>query len=194
MPSLPSAHAMAENARAEFGALAEAFLDAYPCSDDAQARAASSAMVGERNFVWQNWTWARLHSAARRAPAYYYEFCRKPPIPAGAKYLENPPERFGAFHGAEIPYLFGNLDVRAWPWQASDRRLSEMMSAYWLNFARTGDPNGAGLAQWPAFDTASPRGLRFDEAVQVLVPPPRARLELWDHYFLGRKLAQRESA
>lgn len=56
--------------------------------------------------------------------------------------------KLGAHHSAEIIYVFNNLDIRAtrdWPYTAWDRKLADTMSSYWVNFARTGDPNGAGL-------------------------------------------------
>ena len=185
MPAAASAPAMRDSVQREFGALASSFLEAYPCASDAQARASSRAMVGDRNFVWQNRTWARLHAQTARSAAYHYEFARKPPIPPSANYLESAASDFGAFHGAEIPYVFRNLQVRDWPWHASDRALCDLMSAYWLNFARSGNPNGPGLPDWPAFDSTAPRSLRFDERSQAIESPTPPRLQLWDGYFLN---------
>lgn len=57
----------------------------------------------------------------------------------------------GAYHGAEIPYAFGTSD--AWlPHAAKDDELTDVMMRYWVNFAVRGDPNGVGLARWPAWD------------------------------------------
>jgi para-nitrobenzyl esterase len=60
----------------------------------------------------------------------------------------------GAYHGAEIPYAFATADA----WLAAspiDRRLTRQVSSYWLNFARTGNPNGTGLPRWPRFQPGS---------------------------------------
>jgi para-nitrobenzyl esterase len=60
-------------------------------------------------------------------------------------------EKLLAYHGAEIPYVFDTADH--WlPADGVDWALTDTMLAYWTQFAKTGDPNGAGLPNWPAFD------------------------------------------
>ncbi len=70
----------------------------------------------------------------------------------------------GAFHSDEIEYVFGTLDSR--PEMAirpEDRALSDRMMQYWTNFARTGDPNGAGLPRWLPYNaTGGWQVLRLD--------------------------------
>src|SRR5579862_5142284 len=59
-------------------------------------------------------------------------------------------DRFGAFHTSEVPYVMNTLYMSDRPFTDADRKIADVMSAYWANFAATGDPNSKGLPQWKA--------------------------------------------
>ncbi|KAA2252912.1 carboxylesterase family protein [Solihabitans fulvus] len=85
---------------------------------------------------------------SRRAPVYAYEFADRAPALPGATF------DLGAYHTAELPYLFGvaDLPVRL---TADQQRLSRQMVDYWANFVRTGNPNGIRTATtWPTLPAA----------------------------------------
>jgi len=101
--------------------------------------------------------------AAAGQPAYNYVFTGRP---FGA-YL-------GAFHSAELPYVFGNDYMGFDPTIGTAAPLSAAMQDYWTSFAITGDPNGAGRAAWPTFSAAAPQtmmlapdGLRIEQGYQA---------------------------
>jgi para-nitrobenzyl esterase len=112
-----------------------------------------------------------------------YFFSRVPPGQNRAK---------GAYHGSEIAYVFGNLEVAPFavsagggprPWQDVDRKLADTMSSYWVNFAATGDPNGKGLPKWPAYHTKDDMLMSFGDSIEVKPVPNKAALDFLDGYF-----------
>lgn len=101
-----------------------------------------------------------LAEAVTRAggDAYLYYFSR---VRSGALAGE-----LGAYHGAEIPYVFDKHDD--WlPTDDTDRRLGRTMADYWRRFARTGDPNGEGRVIWPPIDAARLPTIEFGDEILV---------------------------
>jgi carboxylesterase type B len=181
VPGLPTVEAFVADSREEYGELAERFLSLYPAATDADAFAASAASNGDRIFVAQNWTWARLHGSTASSPTFYYHWSRVPPIPPQLGVCERDPR---AFHSSEVPYVFRQLDVRPYDWQPVDEALLEAISSFWLTFAATGDPNRAGLPRWPRFSADAPVAMRFGEDGAGAGPvPEREKLAFWDEYY-----------
>lgn len=141
-------------------------------ANDSAARDAFISFESDMRFGWNMWTWARLHAAASERNTFYYRFAH---TPAGQQ---------GATHGAEMPYVFDHLDLYAAPWAESDRRLAETMISYWTNFARTGDPNGEGLPNWPAFESSNQSVLLIDgEGVHAAAVPNESNLASIDRLY-----------
>jgi carboxylesterase type B len=70
----------------------------------------------------------------------------------------------GAFHGAELTYLFGTFARRErWNFVAADRHLGEQLQGYWSAFVASGNPNRAGLPYWPRYSERNPHKLYFDD-------------------------------
>jgi para-nitrobenzyl esterase len=68
-------------------------------------------------------------------------------------------------HTAEIPFVFGNLLPKGFalggPYTEADRKVSNDIQTYWVNFAKTGNPNGKGLPEWPKFNPAKRPYMEF---------------------------------
>ena len=77
------------------------------------------------------------------------------------------PVKVGAFHCAELAYVFGTQNTIDRPWEAIDRQLSDVMSSYWVRFAATGNPNGPNLPEWPAYEEKSKQVKEFGSRVSV---------------------------
>ena len=121
--------------------------------------------------------WAARLFAERQdavgARAYWYWFTHEPPVEPGVRDLK-------ATHATEIPYVFNNLSApRSIPDISSprlasesekDRALAEMVSSYWVNFAKNGDPNGKPLPDWPRFRDRNQPPYLLGEPVDVPGP------------------------
>ncbi len=153
---------------AAFGADAGDVLSGY----DDDPFEASIALASDRAMVWPTWKWAEEHKGV--APVFVYQFDRAAP---GSP--------FGATHASELEYVFGALDSKPRDYTAEDRNLSERIGNYWVNFARTGDPNGGALPIWPAYNDGG-HVLHLDSRIAAHPLHSHARLERLDRVFARR--------
>jgi para-nitrobenzyl esterase len=144
------------------GQLPPALVAAYPHATDEEAKRAELGLERDLRFGWDMWAWARLQAETGRSSVYYYSFRQQPPFPADSIYAG-----WGASHYAELWYVFDHLNQAPWHWTKADRRVAEEMSNYWVNFAKTGNPNGRGLPQWPAFADTDSRVLYIGDPITV---------------------------
>jgi para-nitrobenzyl esterase len=130
-----------------FGPLPPPLMAAYPHATDEEARAARLDFERDLRFGWDMWAWARLQATTGHNPVYYYLFQLRPPFPKDSVYAG-----WGASHFAELWYVFDHLDQNSWRWTPADRTVAAEIATYWVNFARSGNPNGNGVPPWPAFE------------------------------------------
>ena len=105
-------------------------------------------------FGVHNYTWANIVSG-KGSKVFVYRFVRKPP--ATGEYV-----KYGAFHTGEVPYAYDNLQFVNRPWESGDHKLAAIMSSYWANFAKTGNPNGKDLPVWDAYNTTGKKVILLD--------------------------------
>ena len=172
-----------ESIRDEYGEHAAAFLEAFPAATDEEARQARMASGTDATFGWEMRTWARMMETVS-SPAYLYFFSRVPPAPDA--------ERYGAYHTAEIAYVFDNFGVSPHPYANrdytdTDRRLSDILASYWVNMAATGNPNAEGLPEWPAYDSGADAALHIGDTIAVERGIRKDRLDFFDRYYAARR-------
>jgi para-nitrobenzyl esterase len=164
-----------DDVKRAWGSLPPALGAAYPYTDDATARRARSNFERDLRFGWDMWAWARLQSGLSRQPAFYYRFSQRPSFPDASVRAG-----WGAAHFAELWYMFDHLDQEPWGWIKADHQLAEVMVRYWVNFARTGDPNGPGLPVWPRFEAQRGEVLELGTPMRRIPAPPDPQLSVFD--------------
>jgi para-nitrobenzyl esterase len=162
------------------------FLALYASGTDAEAKASAAALLGDIRQRAETWKWLTLQSQTGKAPAYGYVLSYESAYSPVAS------------HGADLPFVFGNLvpqffAPRAAPAGAADRKLAGEMMNYWVNFATKGDPNGPNLTPWPAFKEQGAM-LQIHEDGRMSVSPPseqqRARFKFLDGFLISASLGQ----
>lgn len=173
-----------------YGDKAEPVLKAYAATTTDEVFEAATHLASARFISYGTWKWTELHMQTSGKPVYRYLYARvrpaylgmpgqpppQPPAPPPGA-AQGPQAPRGAAHSAEIQYAMGNLDLdRRYAWEPADYEVSKTMQAYFVNFIKTGDPNGPGLPSWPAYkpETNYQRML-IDVASKAEPEPHRAR-------------------
>ncbi|HWO01478.1 MAG TPA: carboxylesterase/lipase family protein [Blastocatellia bacterium] len=166
---------------AQYGEMAKDFDSVYPVKTDADAAGAYLGVLRDVTFTLPMRTWARQTSTGH-SKAYLYSFSHVPPNPNS--------KSIGAYHAGEIAYVFDNLNPQNTLIQEADHKLSDTMSAYWVNFARSGDPNGKGLPKWTAYNIKDEPYMDFGDPVQVRNHLLKAQLDFLEQLQKPRASAE----
>ncbi len=157
---------------------AEDALRVYPVSGDGEpVKDAAQTLASDLFIGYSTWKWITLATKTGGQPTYYYYYTH--PRPAVRPQSESkfkgwwtymwegkPHPRAaprGAVHSAEIEYAMGTLDGNdVYAWTPKDYEMSKTLQSYFVNFVKTGDPNGTGLPAWPMYDKAQRMVLDLD--------------------------------
>jgi para-nitrobenzyl esterase len=161
-----------QEAREAYGSDAPRFLQLYPGDDEESVTASRIASETHKGMTAPMRKWALTATETGTSNVYSYSFSRTPPVPGL--------ERFGAYHGAEVAYAYGNLGADGTPASDDvDRRLEAEMSAYWIAFVRSGDPNGADRIHWPVLGDDPERLLVFGDTTAIAPRPFAEEVDFW---------------
>jgi para-nitrobenzyl esterase len=166
-------------ARHLYGAQADEVLALYPASDANEIRNALSRNITDSFFITDARYFAETTSKVNNK-TFVYHFT----------HVSSDPRRrmLGAFHASEIPYVFMTQDtVTTASYDDKDHELGRVMSAYWVQFAATGDPNGAGRPAWPGYDAAADKHIEFGDAIAVKASLRKNAVDLFERIAVERR-------
>ena len=148
-----------------FGPAAQDLLALYPSGDDA-TEAAHAA--GHDAMMMTTAAWA----AGWHNRVYLYDFEHVMPGDGATDW--------GSYHSSELPYVFGTLSVLGRPWTDADQKVAATLRAYWVNFIKTGDPNGQDLPKWTIFELKNSKVMALgDDAHMRPIASPK-KLEFYE--------------
>jgi para-nitrobenzyl esterase len=159
-----------------YGDAADGILNLYPGTTEEEVIKSATALASDAFIVYSTWKWAEMHKNSLDQAVYVYSFSKPRPPMAPAmgnakaglaggiikedkekeaetanKDIKMPAPLHGASHASDIEYALGNLSSnKVYQWTKDDYKVSQIMQDYFVNFIKTGNPNGAGLPKWPA--------------------------------------------
>ena len=164
-----------EQAEKRYGAATADFLALYPAANDDQAKTSYQESTWDSNRMG-TYEWTLWRNKTAKTPVYSYFWDHTLPGPDAEKY--------GAFHTSEVPYVLNSINTTGRPLTDADRKVADIMSGYWANFIKTGNPNGPGLAHWPT--TAEQPGTTMevgDKNAPIPVAGSKAKQDFFEKYY-----------
>jgi len=140
--------------RRSFGEKAARVLTDFPADSNEEAKKQFIYLLTYNLFTAPVFEIANALSELR-GNVYVYRFNRLSP--------RNRESGIGVSHGEEIPYLFGRATAQ--DYRDADKKLSESMMDYWIQFCRTGDPNSKELPQWPKYSSTVNEYLKLNDEI-----------------------------
>lgn len=154
-------------AKTNFGNKAESFLNLFPAKTDEEAKASKTKLAMFQFAAMPSHLWAGFNKTHK---SYLYQFSHVPPD------KPNFPN-YGAFHTSEVPYALHSLKKWNRTWRAADWELEDKMASYWVNFAKTGNPNGKGLPEWKAYSKEKGHIMEFGDTTILKEAPFKKELD-----------------
>ena len=178
----------------------EEVLRLYPHSSEKEIELSATALASDRFIAYSTWKWFDLQRKNSTQRVYRYLYSKLRPslvdqtlsagLAGGTVKKENSqpkmPEPIGAPHACEIEYCMGNLSlIKEYAWTKEDYKVSETMESFFANFIKTGNPNQAGLAEWPAAvsNDSNPPVMIIDTESKALKAENDHRFLFHDKYY-----------
>ncbi|MGH6633988.1 MAG: carboxylesterase family protein, partial [Sphingopyxis sp.] len=194
---LATPEAMRALAEKEAPGNAPEFFRYYPANTPAEALRSAVNWSTDVGFAHGNYALAKINTE-RGQPTYVFRNA----LPAAGELAKRaggafPPEMMRGMHCGENIYAFGNLErgqgkLSGDAITEADRELQDLLTSYWTNFAKTGNPNGGSLPHWPRYDLERMEALTIDKPAQVQRAPDGERLRFFDQ--LTEERRKRETA
>ena len=170
-----------------FGDMAAEARKVYPGNTNDEAWHAFGDAFRDMGFAWPSYAWVNLQSKTGKSPAYAAYLAQ----PSKMSFSQDPRRR-GVAHADDILYLNGHFLTQPDKYPA-ESAVAEIIQQYWINFAKTGNPNAKGLPYWPTFDESKPTTMQFSNGASLIMRPNREQIDFVDRYYKAKREAIEKS-
>ncbi len=163
--------------KAMFGDFFDEALKLYPANTSDEVFNAFGDVFRDLGFAWPSYAWAKLQNKTGKNPVYS-AFLAQP----STRSFSNDPLRRGVSHADDILYLNGEFLTQPEKYP-NESALAEIIQQYWINFAKTGNPNGKGLPYWPKFDENKTTTMQFSYGASLIDLPNADKIHFIDKVY-----------
>ena len=164
-----------------FGSFADEALKVYPGNTDDEAWHGNGDAFRDVGFAWPSYAWVSLQTKTGKSPAYA-AFLAQP----STRSFSQDKRRKGVAHADDILYLNGEFLTQPDKYP-NESAVAEIIQQYWVNFAKTGNPNGEGLPYWPVFDDSKPTTMQFSNGASLIMRPNREQVDFVDRFYKAKR-------
>ena len=158
------------------GQWADSAKAVYPGNTDEERLFSMRDFVRDVSFGWPSYAWATLQKQTGKSAVYSAYLAQKSDTTVYAQ-----GNRRGAAHADDMMYLKGAFDDKAEKYP-QEKKVSDMMQQYWVNFAKTMNPNGEGLPKWPVFEEGKATVMQFNNGASLIETPNKERIKIIDGF------------
>ncbi len=166
--------------RATYGDWADRLLKVYPATNEQEVYFAQSDIFRDGSFAWGTYAWANLQTKTGKGKVYMYYFDQD----SENTILKS--RKGGASHVAEMPFIYG-YTYNGGRMTDTERHMQQIMSRYWINFTKTGNPNGDTLPFWTAYEQGKPTVMVMREGFHLDRVPNQRQLDFFEAFFKNRR-------
>ena len=163
-----------------YGSWADKVLSIYPAKTEEETYFAQSDIFRDGSFAWGTYAWANLQSKTGKGKVYMYYFDQD---------SENTIVRSrkgGASHVAEMPFIYG-YKFGSGKMTETEQHMEQMMSRYWINFTKTGNPNGDSLPFWTTYQEGKPTVMIMKEGLHLGPVQNQKQMDFFEEFFKAKR-------
>lgn len=170
-----------------YGTRAEEAEKKFPAKTKEEVLRSATDLATDRFLGYSTWKWLDMHVISGTRPVYRYLYTQQQPPWADAKEPPKPVPFPIAPHSAEIAYALGNLSIyNIYAWTPDDYKTSAIMQGFFVNFIKTGDPNGEGLPKWNSLKKDAATVMIIDKDAHEAPEKNRAQFLFLDSFYSSK--------